>query len=235
MTPQPPMSMGLMSTVSREVSLDNFHAWGIRAVTGRGFFRMAPFNHSAWFFDGVDCDPDVPQGARVYFEQWFKPHPESKKNGTQGPIPFVEIVNWKKKNPARREYNCLTLPYPPCVCRGVYAAAKAMVGNVPYAKLQLWHNFKRSVWGGGSLPWLRTPDAMTCSEFAAFLWWLADPGIPGKRLSPVVRYLEIGTRNVLDDVAPAGQVGIFDAARAYLAEQASRTAHNAPSLIYAQA
>jgi hypothetical protein len=221
---QKSVSMSIGSSVSRE--LKSVHAFAIRLVTGEGFCNLAPYNHSFVVFNNVDCIVDDVPCRTVYFESWFRKNPETGKTGIQGPIPFQELIDWKNRKPKKRDFYIQQLPYPPVVVSLAYEMANSLVGKVGYANHQIFHNFKRGIFGLGSLPKYRTPEKMTCSEYAAWVWkWAAwfnavlcgNEPWPPEVGCPVEKYLEVGLRNVLDDVVPSGQIGLYEAVEEFLA------------------
>ena len=134
--------------------------------------------------------------------------------GVRGPIPWKNLADWVAES-KRHKMISQVLPYEPATVRKAYWHCKAMVGKVGYAHLQILHNIKTNVFGLGNLPWLRTPGRMTCSEFVAHVWDWVDPGRPFAP-GPMRRYLEVGTRYLMDDVTPAGQQGLYEAADQFL-------------------
>ena len=214
------MRMFIGSTVCRNTAF----SFGIRLTTGIGFCKLAPWNHSFVAFKGIDCDPDIEDGADAYIESWFRTNPDSGHDGIQGPIPLDDLISWQEHDTANREYVLQPLPYPPDVCRHAYIKARAMVGKVGYADLQIWHNLTRGIFGLPSLPALRSHETMTCSEFAAWIWHIAHMRatvLHGNKYhgvmfsDPLEEFLQIGTRNTFDDVAPSGQIGLHEAVKSY--------------------
>ena len=217
------MHMSVVSVVNRDPAAVYAHA--IRFATGKGFAKLAPWNHTAVAFFAVDCDDDLISGSDVYFESWLRKNPETGKNGFQGPLPWHKLTKWRADSPDTHDYRVQKLPYPPEVCRRVYHKAHAMSGKVGYAKFQIWHNAKRNLFGAGSVPAFRSMTKMTCSESVAILIdhaaWLNAilfHNVPGgiDRASPMAQYLQIGARNVFEDVTPSGKIGLHEAIEQWL-------------------
>jgi len=189
------------------------YSYLIRLVT------WSNWNHSLIYFDNVppDLEPSIPQGTRVYFESlWKKDRRQggTGKTGVRGPVPWFDLIDYIEGN-KRRRLVCQDLPYGEDLVRLAYVAAKAMVGNVRYAPVQLFSNLKAAV-GLGTPIWAKSPKAKTCSEFAAVIWDGCDPGVPFIS-GPCRRILQIGTRRVFDDITPAGRNGLKPAIDKFLA------------------
>ena len=198
------MRIGIGSTKGSD-----WYGYAIRWVTAPGLLRMSPWNHSIVVFD------DAPSGCE-YFESHWRRDRDTGVTGVRGPLPFTKLQAWAQERTSHA-YQIKWLPYGHSIATRGYDVCNRMVGKVGYAHLQLVQNLKRNVLALPSRPWLRSPGRVTCSEFAALIWWLCDPGTPFSP-SPLVRLLEIGTRNILDDVTPSGKLGLHEAVSTFTAQ-----------------